>query len=520
MSPSPEQPDPPPPGQFLHEAVSEFVDSDPGRQTLDEARRLAAGGRTEEAYRLLRSGLRRMGRWRSEAIASLVEFALAGARRRPGLSDEFAELVRLAKGGGAGLLPALEVFELAGHEERKELLFDHVGAAAAGPRERESLHASPALLSERLHAAAERGQWLAQSADLVQVCVARNERRKCLALWETCSLLVFPEREPWGVGQVEGKVPLPEPLVQVLKPLLELKVCRTVAARPGAMLRLPRPSAPAASLRPVLEGWCRPGCRLTEAVALWADAAMLVADLKPSIPQSAIVEGLMRLRDGRPSAVAGASASMLGPVGPSGPTPCRLLPADAFLRRRVESRLRSLAAALLVDLGKAVPAGSPPAGMVAVPAGLLKGRAMGVPAFWIDAEPVTRARFAAFDPSVEVRLGEGDRPMTGVNWFQARAFARSVGGRLPTAAEWLWAVRSGKIDPFPADPVPGLPEPEPTPAEWVADWTLTGAEKVRVNVPGHAPPGSPGAMAAGASASEPGLPPLEKDARLGFRVAM
>jgi hypothetical protein len=482
-------------GRFLCGALEEFVEADPGRQILDEARRLSEDGRHDDGYRLLRSGMRRLGRWRAEAASALVEIALRTREPRPRLSDEFAELVRLAKGSGNSLLPVLEVFELAGHEERKELLFDHVGPA------RDS-GVADSLQAERLHAAAERGHWQAATASLVQI--AGKVRQRCFALWETCWTLVFPEREPWGVSQLDGKVPLPETILQLLRPLLELKTARTAAARPGAALRLPRPAGPSVSLRPVLDSWCRPTCLLREMIVLWSETAMLVTGQKPPISQADIVARL--------------TAAAESPTPTAG---CRTLPREPFLRRRLDEAIRRLAEELLADLGRPPrpPAAPPPAPAetVAVPAGMLKGRAMGIPAFQIGEYLVTRARFAEFDPSVELRRGEEHRPMTSVNWFQARAFARRLGGRLPTACEWWWALKCGALPTTVAGtPLagPGTDAQPPT-AEWSRDWTLAGSEKVRLNHVGR----TPTAATVGLT-GEHGLPPLEKDPALGFRVVL
>jgi hypothetical protein len=115
---------------------------------------------------------------------------------------------------------------------------------------------------------------------------------------------------------------------------------------------------------------------------------------------------------------------------------------------------------------------------IAGDAACITNRSVELQLFAIDAEapgrtvfvgtrPVTNAQYRAFtdDTGYQVpptwrRTGfrADDAPVTGVNWFEACAFAAWVGGSLPTEAEWLGAARgndgarrfataSGDIDP-------------------------------------------------------------------------
>ncbi len=118
-----------------------------------------------------------------------------------------------------------------------------------------------------------------------------------------------------------------------------------------------------------------------------------------------------------------------------------------------------------------------PAGMVLIPAGsyapILRGKDepenVPVPAFWLDARPVTNGEFLEFvraNPkwrrgtvsplfadqgylshwAGELELGAlapANSPVVRVSWFAARAFAAWQGKRLPTTAEWERAAGVG-----------------------------------------------------------------------------
>ena len=79
--------------------------------------------------------------------------------------------------------------------------------------------------------------------------------------------------------------------------------------------------------------------------------------------------------------------------------------------------------------------------------------------FYMDKYEVTTARYAQFlqasgreVPSAlnEILVNDGKRPMNGVNWYEAGAYCRYYGKRLPTEQEWEKAARGtdGRIYPW------------------------------------------------------------------------
>ena len=99
--------------------------------------------------------------------------------------------------------------------------------------------------------------------------------------------------------------------------------------------------------------------------------------------------------------------------------------------------------------------------------------------YWIDRLEVSNARFAPFiqmsshtgysaalypDVGILARAGDADIPVTSVDAFEAEAYCRYMGKRLPTDHEWTKAARGGLV-------LAGQPNPEPRRLyPWVGDF--------------------------------------------------
>lgn len=69
--------------------------------------------------------------------------------------------------------------------------------------------------------------------------------------------------------------------------------------------------------------------------------------------------------------------------------------------------------------------------------------------FWMQRHEVTNEEYSRFDPSHEFPAGEERHPVVNVTWEEALAYARSLGGRLPSEAQWEYAARGAERREYP-----------------------------------------------------------------------
>ncbi|MCA9730758.1 MAG: SUMF1/EgtB/PvdO family nonheme iron enzyme [Deferribacteres bacterium] len=68
--------------------------------------------------------------------------------------------------------------------------------------------------------------------------------------------------------------------------------------------------------------------------------------------------------------------------------------------------------------------------------------------FWIDKYEVTNGQYWRWDESLDFPESKVDFPVTNIDWYQAMAYAKHVGKRLPSQEEWLIAAHATPEDEF------------------------------------------------------------------------
>ncbi len=78
--------------------------------------------------------------------------------------------------------------------------------------------------------------------------------------------------------------------------------------------------------------------------------------------------------------------------------------------------------------------------MIKIPGGEFKSgpdkKISSVKGFYMDKYEVSFHEFKEFDKTLEIPKGKGDYPVAEISYFEAEAYCKSIGRRLPTKIEW------------------------------------------------------------------------------------
>jgi formylglycine-generating enzyme required for sulfatase activity len=315
----------------------------------------------------------------------------------------------------------------------------------------------------------------------VQDAIAKADAES--ALTSTCETLLdgaFETREPAELARL--RMSLPPAAAGESRAVTEARA-RLAAHRDLLLQRLTRATHPGSAppdLETTLADHVQRLREFQRAIAIFGDDPGIVATMADPFRASVDIEGT----DARGGTVAGVVSyrrvnALMGTLGPEvdlGDLPIRGGQVPNGMIRiaiRAGGRVREFTR-VLGPLGRVrisfldPPSVDPAAGMVQIAAGTLQlpadgapsslaGRAIDIPAFWIDRCEVTVGEYRTFlaatgrvppkawdrlDPNLHERL-----PVVGVSWDDAVAYAEWAGKRLPTYPEWALAARGSGSSP-------------------------------------------------------------------------